>query len=164
MFSKIKEIKSSLENAISHDIASNGKAIAELIDKNFDTTITQDLAKIILVSSLADIPNALLGLSLPELIGYICEPGRDISQAKDRLEDFRTQAWYLYVDRDGKLHFRHVKNINAEINSLKDSYDNESAKKQIREYIGGMFKPTTYGDCYQKHFPGMDEIELSRIR
>src|SRR5690606_14186442 len=96
MFSKIKEIKSSLENAISHDIASNGKAIAELIDKNFDTTITQDLAKIILVSSLADIPNALLGLSLPELIGYICEPGRDISQAKDRLEDFRTQAWYLY--------------------------------------------------------------------
>ena len=164
MFSKIKEIKSSLENAISHDIASNGKAIAELIDKNFDTTITQDLAKIILVSSLADIPNALLGLSLPELIGYICEPGRDISQAKDRLEDFRTQAWYLYVDRDGKLHFRHVKNINAEINSLKDSYDNESAKKQIREYIGGMFKPTTYGDCYQKHlvFPGMDEIELSQ--
>lgn len=162
MHSKVKEIKPSLDNAITHDIASNGKAVAESIDRDFGTTITQDLAKLILVSSLADIPNAVLGLSLPELIGYICEPGRDISQAKDRLEDFRTRAWYLYVDKDGKLHFRHVKNINAEINSLKDSFDNESAKKQIRETLGEMFIPTV-NDCYQKVlvFPGIDDIELS---
>jgi len=160
MYSKVKDIKPSLDNAITHDVASNGKAVAESIDAEQGTTITQDLAKLILVSSLADIPNALLGLSLPELLGYICEPGRDITQAKERLEDFRTKAWYLFVDQDGKLHFRQVKNINAEINSLKDSYDNESAKKQIREFLGQKFEPEIK-DCYQKVmvFPGIDEIE-----
>jgi len=163
MYSKVKEIKPSLDNAITHDIAANGRAIAESIDKEHNTTITQDLAKLILVSSLADIPNALLGLSPQELVGYICEPGRDISQTKDRLEDFRTKAWYLYVDKDGKLHYRQVKNINAEINSLKDSYDNESAKKQIREFLGAKFAPTIK-DCYQKVliFPGIDEIDPSQ--
>lgn len=160
MYSKVKEIKPALDNAITHDIASNGKSVAEYIDAEHGTTITQDLAKLILVSSLADIPNALLGLSLPELIGYICEPGRQVAQAKYRLEDFRTSAWYLYVDKDGKLHFRQTKNINAEINSLKDSYDNESAKKQIREFLGEKFAPSIK-DCYQKVlvFPGLDEIE-----
>ncbi|MEW5920667.1 MAG: DUF499 domain-containing protein [Bacillota bacterium] len=161
MFSKVKEIKPSLVNAITHDITSNGKAVAELIDDDFNTTITQDLAKLILVSSLADVPNALLGLSLPEIIGYLCAPGRDITQTKERLEEFQMRAWYLYIDRDGRLHFRHVKNINAEINSLVDSYDRESAKKEIRSFLGDKFKPSRK-DCYQKTliFPALDEINL----
>jgi len=162
MFSKVKEIKPSLDNAITHDIASKGKAIAESLDGQ-QSAITQDMAKLILVSSLADIPNALLGLSLPELIGYLCEPGRDISEAKDRLNELKGKAWYLHIDRDSKLHFKHVKNINAEINSLKDSYDSESARKQVREFLSELFKPISR-DCYQKVlvFPGIDEIELQR--
>jgi hypothetical protein len=60
MLTAITQIKPSLANAIAHDIASNGKAVAEVVDAELKETCMQDLAKLILVSSLADVPNALL--------------------------------------------------------------------------------------------------------
>ena len=97
-------------NAIAHDIASNGKAIAE-IKRHHDETCMQELAKLILVASLADIPNALLGLSLQETIGYLCEPGKDITRVKHALDDFIMRAWYLFTDRDGKVYFKNTKTL-----------------------------------------------------
>ena len=63
MLGQIKTIKPSLANAISHDIQANGKGIAEAIDNEMDDSNMSDLSKIILVSSLADVPNAILGLT-----------------------------------------------------------------------------------------------------
>ena len=162
MLTAITQIKPSLANAIAHDIASNGKAVAEVIDATMGETCMQDLAKLILVSSLADIPNALLGLSLQETIGYLCEPGKDITRVKRALDEFIMRAWYLFTDRDGKIFFRNTKNLIAELNSLVDSYDNESAKKELKAFLGEKFKPTIK-DCYQEVlvFPAVDEIRLS---
>ncbi|MDI3528937.1 MAG: hypothetical protein PWQ23_756 [Thermoanaerobacter sp.] len=163
MMSTITQIKPSLVNAISHDISSNGKAIAEVVDAQMNETSMQDLSKLVLVASLADIPNALLGLSLNEIIGYMCEPNRDITQIKRALDDFVTSAWYLYTDRDGRLFFKNTKNIIAEMNSLVESYDNELAKKELRVFLEEKFKPIIK-DCYQKAlvFPPIDEIRLSK--
>ena len=162
MLTAITQIKPSLANAIAHDIASNGKAVAEVIDATMGETCMQDLAKLILVSSLADVPNALLGLSLQETIGYLCEPGKDITRVKRALDEFIMRAWYLFTDRDGKIFFRNTKNLIAELNSLVDSYDNESAKKELKAFLGEKFKPTIK-DCYQEVlvFPAVDEIRLS---
>jgi len=162
MLTAITQIKPSLANAIAHDIASNGKAVAEVIDATMGETCMQDLAKLILVSSLADIPNALLGLSLQETIGYLCEPGKDITRVKRALDEFIMRAWYLFTDRDGKIFFKNTKNLIAELNSLVDSYDNESAKKELKAFLGEKFKPTIK-DCYQEVlvFPAVDEIRLS---
>lgn len=163
MMSTITQIKPSLMNAISHDIASNGKAIAEVVDAQFNETYMQDLSKLVLVSSLADIPNALLGLSLYEIIGYMCEPGRDISRIKRALDDFVMRSWYLYTDRDGKLFFKNTKNIIAEMNTMVDSYNNEMAKKELREFLEVRFKPNIC-DCYQKVmvFPPVDELTVEK--
>ena len=162
MLTAITQIKPSLANAIAHDIASNGKAVAEVIDATMGETCMQDLAKLILVSSLADIPNALLGLSLQETIGYLCEPGKDITRVKRALDEFIMRAWYLFTDRDGKIFFKNTKNLIAELNSLVDSYDNESAKKELKTFLGQKFDPTIK-DCYQEVlvFPAVDEIRLS---
>lgn len=162
MLTTITQIKPSLTNAIAHDIAANGKAIAEVIDASMNETYMQELAKLILVASLADIPNALLGLSLQETIGYLCEPRKDITRVKRALDEFVMRAWYLYTDRDGRLFFKNTKNLIAELNSLVDSYDNESAKKELRTFLEEKFKPSL-GDCYQKVqvFPAIDEIRLS---
>ncbi|ANX00038.1 glycosyl transferase [Thermoclostridium stercorarium subsp. thermolacticum DSM 2910] len=162
MLTAITQIKPSLTNAIAHDIASNGKAVAEVIDATMGETCMQDLAKLILVSSLADIPNALLGLSLQETIGYLCEPGKDITRVKRALDEFIMRAWYLFTDRDGRIFFKNTKNLIAELNSLVDSYDNESAKKELKTFLGEKFKPTIK-DCYQEVlvFPAVDEIRLS---
>lgn len=162
MLTAVTQIKPSLANAIAHDIASSGKAVAEIVDATMNETCMQELAKLVLVSSLADIPNALLGLSLQETIGYLCEPGKDITRVKRALDEFVMRAWYLFTDRDGRIFFKNTKNLIAELNSLVDSYDNESAKKELRTFLEEKFKPTL-GDCYQKVlvFPAIDEISLS---
>ena len=162
MLTTITQIKGSLSNAISHDISSNGKAVAEIVDKELSQNFMQELSKLLLVSSLSDVPNSLLGLSLQEIIGYMCEPDKDITQVKKALDEFIMKAWYLYSDRDGRLYFKNVKNLIAELNSLVDSYDNENAKKEIRKFLEEKFKPSV-SDCYQQVqiFPAVDEIILS---
>ncbi|MEZ0535772.1 DUF499 domain-containing protein [Caldicellulosiruptoraceae bacterium PP1] len=163
MYSAISNIKQSLTNAISHDIASNGKAIAEVIDKQLGETYMSQISKLILMSSLSEVPNAVLGLHLQEIIAYLCEPNKDMSGVKKALEDFQMQAWYLHKDKEGRLYFQNVKNIIAEMNSLIDSYDNESAKKELKSFLLDKFTPKL-NDCYQNVlvFPAIDEINLSK--
>ena len=70
--SEIRQINPSLENAISHDIAAQGKAVAEIMDENLGGADTRDACRLIFMASLANVPNAILGLSIPELVGYLC--------------------------------------------------------------------------------------------
>lgn len=162
MLTAVTQIKPSLTNAIAHDIFSNGKAIAEVVDAKMNENTMQELSKLILVASLADVPNALLGLSLRETIGYLCEPNKDITRVKKALDEFVMQAWYLYHDKDGRIFFKNTKNMIAEMNSLVDSYDNDSAKKELRDFLEDKFKPSIT-DCYQtvQVFPAIDEITLT---
>src|SRR5918996_1667832 len=52
---EVTQINPTLDNAISHDIASNGQAIAELMDANLGSVDAQDVCKLLLVASLANI-------------------------------------------------------------------------------------------------------------
>ncbi|MCE5223354.1 DUF499 domain-containing protein [bacterium] len=158
MNTMIVQIKTSLSNAISHDICSEGKGIAETLEKENPNSHLSEVAKLLLVSSLADIPNALLGLSIPEILGFLSSPGLDITQIKQHLEDFSLKAWYLH-QRDGRLYFQNQKNLIAEINSLVDSYSTDTAIKELRTFLLDKFKPVV-GDCYQlvSVFPAMDEL------
>lgn len=163
MFSMVRSIKPKLTNAISHDIAQNGKAIAEEIDSITKSQDMQDLSKLLLVSSLGDVTNVLLGLSLQEAIGIMVKPGRSITEIKGALEEFKVRAWYLYADRDNRLYFKDIKNVNAELLSLVDTYTDETAKQEIRRILTEKFAPDLK-DCYQEVevFPAIDEIELKQ--
>ena len=163
MLTTVTQIKQELSNAIAHDIAANGKAIAEEIDAQYQQELVGDVSKLILVASLANVPNALLGLSLQEIIGDLCEPGRDIAGLKRALDEFQARAWYLEYNKDGKLLFKNVKNMIAELHSLVESYDNEAVKTTtLKAFLTEKFKPIV-GDCYQNLliFPAIDEITLS---
>ncbi len=163
MHTTITQIKNSLSNAISHDIASQGRSVAEEIDTTYKQTLVQDIAKLILVSSLADVPHALLGLTLSDIIGNLCEPGRDITNVKASLEEFVQKAWYIKQDKEGKIYFQNIKNMNAELQSLVESYDNESVKNTtLKIFLSDIFMPKVK-DCYQELlvFPAIDEIRLS---
>ena len=50
--SEIRQINPTLENAISHDIASQGQAIAEVMDTNLGGTDAQDACRLLFVASL----------------------------------------------------------------------------------------------------------------
>ncbi len=71
----------------------------------------QDISKLILVSSLGNVSNAIIGLSMQELMGYIVEPGRDITGLKQSLDEYSTRAWYLYKDKNNRLFFKDIKKM-----------------------------------------------------
>ena len=163
MLTTVTQIKQELSNAIAHDIAANGKAIAEEIDAQYQQELVGDVSKLILVASLANVPNALLGLALHEIIGDLCEPGRDIAGLKRALDEFQARAWYLEHNKDGKLLFKNVKNMIAELHSLVESYDNEAVRTTtLKTFLTEKFKAIV-GDCYQNLliFPAIDEIILT---
>lgn len=161
MFAMVKSIKPKLSNAISHDITT----IAKGIDNETNNEDAQEIGKLLLVSSLGDATNARLGLSFQEAVGILSRPGRVITEVKTAFEEFKTKAWYLYEDRNNLWHFKDVKNVNAELNSLTETYSNEIAKQEIKKLLETQFKPRSK-DCYQEVavFPAIDEIELKLDR
>jgi hypothetical protein len=161
--SEVRQINPNLENAVAHDIAAQGKAVAETMDQNLGGTDAADACRLIFMASLANVPNAVLGLSMAELVAYLCAPGRNLAKLKgDVLEKLATAAWYLHSNRDGKLFFKNTENLNAKLESLARAYVREQSLKELRERLGSLFKPDS-GWCYQSllALPALDEIELS---
>lgn len=162
MLSYIKQIKPSLEAAISHDIAQDGKSVAEIIDEQYEgTQYAQNAAKLLLISSLNETAHGLQGLSDFETLGYLCEPGVDLNNYKKALEEIKSQCWYLKMDNRGRYYFQNTKNMVAEMNTLVESYSNEQAKKDLRKFLEENFCPTLR-NCYEQLYvlPAVDEISL----
>ena len=163
---ELTKINATLENAIAHDIAAEGRSIAEQMDANLGGQDTQDVAKLLLVSSLANVPGAVKGLSVPEIVAYLCEPGRDVSRLKTEvLSNLTTAAWYLHTTADGKLYFKDVQNLIAKLNSTSSAIIREQAIKELKEYLVRLFTPSDKY-CYQDllALPAVDEIKPTQDR
>lgn len=162
---EVTQINTTLDNAISHDIASEGGAIAEIMDANLGGTDAQDVCKLLLVSSLGNAMNAVLGLSLSEIISYLCAPGRDVSRLpKDVLGVLSLKAWYLHSNRDGKLYFRNVQNLVAKLKTTAESFGTgELSRKELKSFLEAAFAPTMR-DCYQEVvvLAPIDEIDIKQ--
>ena len=165
LFSELKSINPSLEEAISHDIANKGNSAAEQMDKNNGTREdAQDVSKLILISSLSNAVQSTKGLSSSDIVGFLCAPGRDISRIKKEIVDqLEINLWYLHKSSDGKIFFQNTKNLAAELNGLAQSYTQESRLKELKNYLSGLFEPQQK-DCYQKLviMPSADEVELEQ--
>lgn len=164
---EIRAINAMLENAISHDIAGGGVSVAENLDKNSPgegkSTDAQDAAKLLLVSSLANVPGATLGLNASEIVSYLCRPGRDASRLlKDVLSVLKTKAWYLHANREGKLFFKNTENLIAKVHTTAESYSREVSLKELRKFLEDVFEPKIK-DCYHEAVAliPIDEIALS---
>ncbi|NCB42796.1 MAG: DUF499 domain-containing protein [Clostridia bacterium] len=165
MLGHIRQIKPSLEEAINHDIAQDGKSIAEVIDseKPESKRIAQDVAKLLLASSLSTVSHGLLGLTESEIFGYLSAPNTDINEIKSSLEELKTLCWYMKQDNRGRLYFQNTKNMVAEMNTLVDSYTNENAKKELKKILEQNFNPKLK-ICYEMLYvlPAIDEIDLDQ--
>ena len=164
--SEINQVNPTLESAIAHDIASNGQAVAEVMDTNQATRDAGDVARLLLVSSLANIPGATKGLAIPEIVANLCAPGRDISRLKnDVIGRFMTAAWYLHPTAEGRLYFKNVQNLVARLKTTAVGYLREQAVMELKARLEAMFKPDT-GWCYQTVYalPAVDEIDIVQDR
>lgn len=163
---EVNQINSTLENAVAHDIAAEGESVAEQMDSDYESDDATDTARLILMASLANVPNAVLGLSIPEAIAYLTEPDRDVVRLKnDVLPTLSTRAWYMHATRDGKLYFRNVENVNAKLESYVRSCTDEQAMTELRRRLEQLFAPQQR-DVYQRLqiLPGLDEIQLDQDR
>jgi len=161
--SEINGINPTLREAITHDIADDGNSAAERLDqKNGSGTDAQDVTKLLLVASLSRVQGPVSGLLESEIMGYLCAPGRDISEIKKNvLTQLATEAWYLHKSQDERLFFKNTQNLAAKLHSLSTSYPRESAMKELRIYLDDLFSPLLK-DVYQniKILPSLDEVDV----
>jgi len=161
---EIDTINNTLKNAISHDIASNGTAAAELEDARGGGTEAQDICKLLLMSSLANIQNPVLGLTKAEIVTNLCAPGRRIEQIPEVLGALQNEiCWYLHQDNAGRVYFKNTENLVAKLKSLSESFSAEAALKDVKERLEDIFKPEMK-DCYQEVavLPAIDDLTISQ--
>lgn len=164
MVSEINLINNTLGNAISHDIASDGNSVAEMEDQKRGGSDAQDICKLTLMASLANIENSVLGLTSPEIITDIAAPGRNLAILPDMISTLQSQlCWYLHRSNDGKIYFKNTENLVARLRSLAESYGREAALKEIKEFLQKIFTPEKK-DCYQEIeiLPAVDEIDVTQ--
>ncbi len=161
---EINQVNNSLETAVSHDIASNGQSVAEVLDTNQGGTQAQDVMKLLLVASLSTVAGGTRGLTLPEIVANLCAPGQDIAKLKNEvINRLVTTAWYLHAGRDGRLFIKNVQNLVARLRTTAESYLHDQSLRELRERLAELFKPEN-GWCYQKvqALPAVDEIDVSQ--
>ena len=160
---EINQVNPTLENAVAHDIAAGGNAVAEVIDTNLGGgTDAQDTMRLLLVASLANVPGAVKGLALPEIIANLCAPGRDVSRLQNEVvARLVTAAWYLHTTNDGRLHVRNVQNLVARVTTTAGAYLRDQAASELKSRLRKIFEPTD-GWCYQQvaPLPAVDDVEV----
>lgn len=162
---QISEINSTLTNAVAHDIASAGSSVAEQLDRELGGRDCQDAAALLLVSSLANVPGATVGLGMNDSVAFLCRPGREIARLrKDVLGIFATRAWYLHTDREGRLFFKDVQNVVAKLKSTAESYTREIQLKELQSFLETIFEPKQHRDCYHSvvALTPSDELKLDK--
>jgi hypothetical protein len=163
--SVLSGINPKLDNAIVHDIANEGRAVAEEADGESGKTETGDLTRLILVSSLANVQNAALGLPEPEIVYAMARPGRRLDFIRPGIEHLKARAWYFHSTPEGVFLFKDVQNLAAKINTYATAMPREVVLDHIKARVKEMFAPDQ-GDVYQELsvFPAPDEIRLEKDR
>ena len=165
LFSMVRNIKPSLENAVSHDIAQHGRSVAESIDRERgdDEDYAARMAKMLLISSLSTAMQGTLGLTENDVCGFAAEPGTDFNIIQEVIGKLKNDCWYIKSDNRGLIYYQDTKNMVAEMNTLMQSYTQENARKELKKILADNFQPGLKS-CYQKVFvfPAVDEITLSR--
>lgn len=162
MGAEINLINPTLGNAISHDIASDGDSVAEMEDLKRGGSEGQDICKLILMASLANVENSVLGLTTSEIITDIAAPGRELSTLPDMITTLESQlCWYLHRANNGKMYFKNTENLVARLRSLAESYGREAVLKDVKEFLLTIFVPERE-DCYQELqiLPAVDDIAI----
>ena len=160
--SEITQINNTLENAIAHDVASRGNAVAETVDAKRGGEDAQDVMRLLLIASLANVPNAVKGLAVPEIVANLCAPGRDVAGLQnDVIGRLATAAWYLHTTNDGRLHLRNVQNLIARVTTTAGAYLRDQATQELQARLEEIFEAAE-GMCYQRlqALPAVDEIDL----
>ncbi|MGH7715292.1 MAG: DUF499 domain-containing protein, partial [Vulcanimicrobiaceae bacterium] len=163
---EIRKINPNYANAISHDVADRGNALAEKIDDADGNTTSSCVAKVLLMSSLSTAESPLRGLTDGELIETLVDPLLGVSEIKRGLVRLQGQAWYLFLGVDNRVFFGQTANVTAEITEIASNIASEQVDQTLRDKLREVFKPRT-GALYSDSIhilPALDDIRLDDER
>ncbi len=163
---EIRKINPAYSNAISHDVADRGNALAEKIDAADGNSTACAVAKMLLMSSLSTAESPLRGLTDGELIESLVDPLLEVSEIKAALGRLQGQAWYLFQGVDLRVFFGPTANVTAEITEIAANIAEEQVDQTLRVKLQEVFKPrngTLYSDR-MAILPALDEIRLEDER
>ncbi len=149
MKTEIAQINPTFEAAIAKDVQeSGGGATAQLIDAD-QTHDAQDVAKLLLLSSLSTAVNPTLGLHRTNIAEYLAEPGRDLSRLREAIDGLQETAWYVHTLPGSKLVFRNTQNIVAMVEDYVKNTTQDMREQEVRKRLSLLFAPSTK-DCYDE--------------
>ncbi len=163
---EIRKINPAYMNAISHDVADRGNALAERIDAAGGETTASAVAKVLLMSSLSAAETPLRGLTDGELIETLVDPLLEVSEIKAALSGLKGQAWYLFQGVDQRVFFGQTANVTAEITEIASNLAEEQVDQTLGAKLQEVFKPHT-GALYSDKMailPALDKIKLDDDR
>jgi hypothetical protein len=162
IISEIRQINSTLDAALAHDIMAEGNpAVAQLIDGGVSRD-ARDVATLIFLSSLSLAVNPTLGLARPDIVAYLAAPGRDVRHLREALDALQLQAWYLHATAAGALLFKNTENLNAKLEDYAKGMLPDQREAELRTRLAEMYAPKLKG-CYGQvqALPALDQVQLN---
>lgn len=161
---EIKRI-SDLQDAISHDIAANGEAVAEVVNANFSSDVGSQIATLLLTASLSEAVDAIKGLTKQELLEYLIAPNRPVMEFQDAFEAFRGEAWYLHRKENDAFYFSKLENLRKRIDNRIQSAPQPKIDAEMKRRLEQIFQPHNK-IAYQivEALPRIDDIHLNGPR
>jgi hypothetical protein len=161
MKTEVAQINATFEGAVAKDVQdAGGSATAQQIDGTSGRD-AQDVAKLLLLSSLSTAVNPTLGLHRNDIGEYLTEPGRDLTRLREVIDEFQQNAWYVHALPGSKLVFRNTQNIVAMIEDFVKNTTIDMREQEVRKRLATLFAPSTK-DVYDEVLPlvSLDQVVL----
>src|SRR5712692_1417028 len=154
-----------LSNAIAHDIAAGGQAVAEVIDAEKSSDAGSQVAALLLTSTLASGIDAVKGLNRQRLLEFLVAPGRDALEFAEAFDTLKAEAWYLHKDQSDAFFFAKNENLTKRLSVEAERAPAPKIDKLLRDRLEGIFEPKRR-NAYQRLYalPKIDDVDLKGER
>ncbi len=163
---EIKRI-SDLQDAIAHDIASGGSAVAEVVDANLNSDAGTQIAALLLTASLSEAVESVKGLTKPQLLECLIAPNRSAIEFQEAFEAMRGSGgcWYLHRKENEAFYFSKIENLQKRIGSRAENAPQPKIDAEMKRRLEQIFQPANRL-AYQEvqALPKIDEIRLGGPR
>lgn len=162
--SEFERIAPQLQPALTRDIADNGNAFAEVIDKQHRSDSAQQVMTLLLTSSLSRAVGGRIGLNEYEIIEFLVAPSREPSEFQDAIGKLQEQSWFLHKE-DHRFYVKETENLAKQIERTAKSIPQSKIDQAFINHVTGLLEPVERR-AYQNVLviPKLEDIQLSGSR
>lgn len=150
-----------LDAAITVDIVDTGSsdAHAELIDADAANDAASQVARLVLMASLAESSDAVKGLQTPDVLSFLVAPLREESAFVAAIEALTSKCWYLHKRDNGAWYFSKNENLTKKIENLARTAPGQKVEQDLARRLEEIFS-TRRRNAYSRvlALPKVEEV------